>query len=36
MQHPGGNPVRFSGFRLEFIPHWMRGRNDDNRRMRRE
>jgi hypothetical protein len=23
-----GNPVRFSGFRLEFIPHWMLGRND--------
>jgi len=26
-----GNPIRLSGFRLEFIPHGMRGRDDDKR-----
>jgi hypothetical protein len=24
-------PIRFSGFRQEFIPHWMRGRHDEKR-----
>jgi hypothetical protein len=31
-----GNPVKFSGYRLEFIPHWMRGRYEKSAASRGE